>query len=453
MADLGAPRNHSKDYSGGQRPTYVRWLILGLLMSYAGMVHFNRISISIAGTEHIIPDYKISPTEMGAVYTTYLVVYTLFMMPGGWFIDRFGPKKALLLLGFGSAIFVPATALAGYVGVAWMLGLLFVVRGALGLVSAPIHPAAARAASFWLPYSGRGKANGLITGAALLGIAATPYGFGLLSDRITWPVAFLVAGVLTLLLTIVWAYLATDHPGQHRWANAAEAALITAEDPVPQTEQPVANDAQEGTSPNSPVGPFTWVQRNLSMLTLTLSYACYSYFQYLFFYWMGYYFDTELKLGTSTGRAYTTITLLAMAGGMFTGGVLLDSLQSWKRCWFSRAITPMFGMVASGFFVLLGTSTSNPVAVVTWFALSMGALGMCEAPFWVTAVELGRKKGGASGAFLNTIGNLGGILAPLVTPLFSSYFGWKAGLLLAAGIVAVGAVFWVWVNPPVESSA
>ena len=43
---------------------------------------------------------------MGWVYTAFLVVYTLGMSPGGWFIDRFGPKLALFVVAAGSAVFM-----------------------------------------------------------------------------------------------------------------------------------------------------------------------------------------------------------------------------------------------------------------------------------------------------------------------------------------------------------
>ena len=69
------------------------------------------IRSAVAGTEHIMQDYSIEKTKMGMVYSSYLVVYTLCMMPGGWLIDRIGPKKALMILGFGSAILVPMTGL------------------------------------------------------------------------------------------------------------------------------------------------------------------------------------------------------------------------------------------------------------------------------------------------------------------------------------------------------
>src|SRR6516165_8707313 len=113
---------------------------VGLLMLVVACGHFNRVGIAVVGTERIIPGYGLDPAKMGLVYTAFLTFYTLAMFPGGWFIDRFGARRALVFLGFGSAFFV---ALSGCVGVAYQeataiwLGLL-VVRSLLGVVYAPL---------------------------------------------------------------------------------------------------------------------------------------------------------------------------------------------------------------------------------------------------------------------------------------------------------------------------
>ncbi len=58
-------------------PLASRWLIVLLLMGYAGLAHFNRVGISVAGSEVFIREYGISKTNMGWVYTAFLIVYTL----------------------------------------------------------------------------------------------------------------------------------------------------------------------------------------------------------------------------------------------------------------------------------------------------------------------------------------------------------------------------------------
>ncbi len=146
-----------------------------LLMCVVACGHFNRVGISVAGTERIIPAYGISAEKMGMVYSAFLVFYTLAMFPGGWFIDRFGARRALVLLGFSATVFVAMTGFVGlvfYEAATLIMGLL-VVRSLLGLVYAPLHPGSARMVADELPPEARPRALGWINFSACLGIAAT----------------------------------------------------------------------------------------------------------------------------------------------------------------------------------------------------------------------------------------------------------------------------------------
>src|SRR5258706_13402316 len=84
---------------------FQRWLGLVFLMALCFMGHFNRASITSAGDERMMAQFGISPERMGMVYSAFLLVYTVLMIPGGWLIDRRGPVAALAIMGIGSAIF------------------------------------------------------------------------------------------------------------------------------------------------------------------------------------------------------------------------------------------------------------------------------------------------------------------------------------------------------------
>src|SRR5262245_66278411 len=98
------------------RPTNVRWLILLFLMGFTTLGHFNRVGISVAGAERLIGSYGISEERMGMVYSAFLIVYTICMLPGGWFIDRAGPRTAMMCLGLGFGCCAILTGTAGLFG-------------------------------------------------------------------------------------------------------------------------------------------------------------------------------------------------------------------------------------------------------------------------------------------------------------------------------------------------
>ncbi len=98
--------------------------------------------MSVAGDLRIMDQFGISTTSMGGVYSAFLLAYTLAMIPGGWLIDRFGPRLALALVCLGSALFVLATGVVGLVvsTAGGVLTALFVVRAAMGMLERAVAP-------------------------------------------------------------------------------------------------------------------------------------------------------------------------------------------------------------------------------------------------------------------------------------------------------------------------
>src|SRR3954453_2330727 len=98
------------------RPNSLRWLIVALLMGIAFLGHFNRVCMSVAGKAEFIGEGKLSETEMGLVYSAFLFVYRLGMLPGGWLIDRLGPRVALAGMGLGLGFCSVLTGSLGWLG-------------------------------------------------------------------------------------------------------------------------------------------------------------------------------------------------------------------------------------------------------------------------------------------------------------------------------------------------
>lgn len=411
------------------RPTSVRWRIVLLLMALCFISHFNRISMAVAGDERIMNDYGIRPNEMGRVYFAFLLVYTIFMTAGGFFIDRFGVRKALAAVAVGSGFFA---ALTGLLGLAFTLATQFlvtlaIVRSAMGLVTTPLHPACANAVSHWIPSNQRSSANGLITGAALFGVAFTYPLFGRMIDWFDWPLAFVIAGVATILLGVIWAWYAADTPRQHPGTNEAERQLVSASPP----------DSAQTQSRG-------WLSllTNPSLLWLTLGYAAIGYFQYLFFYWIHYYFESIRHFGKEQSRWYAAIPVITMGICMPLGGWVSDQMERRYGHAIGRKIVPMGSMLMSAALLGLGLMTESAAAMVFWFSLSLGAVGAAEGPFWLTAVELGGRRGGSAAAVINTGGNGIGLLAPLLTPMISESLGWKWGISIGGLVCIVGGLCW-----------
>jgi len=398
-------------------------------MLVAAVGHFNRIGMSVAGAERIIPQYEIPPAQMGLVYSAFLFCYTLAMLPGGWFIDRFGARAALAVFGFGSAIFVALTGCVGLVfhesQSVWLA--LLGVRSLMGFANAPLHPAAARMVFEHVPRHAKSLANGLVTAAACMGIAATYYVLGTLMDQWNWPPAFLITSGLTILVAIAWLV------GTRSSASSAGASA-------------------RRTAPR--LTEMLRLLGNRSVVCITLSYAAFGFFQYLFFYWIEYYFETIERQGISVARQYSTCIILAMGVGMICGGWLADRAAAALSPRFRRSLVPALSMVTAGAIFELGLLSSEMRITFVAFAIAAAFIGACEGAFWTSVVELGRPFGGTAAGLMNTGGNAGGTLSPYLTPLLSAIFedrfgegvGWRIALSVAGAVSMLGAALWCGVN-------
>jgi MFS family permease len=198
----------------------------------------------------------------------------------------------------------------------------------------------------------------------------------------------------------------------------------------------------------------SWIRllTNRSLILPTLSYAAVGYFEYAAFFSMPDYLKTNAHLEEGQRRICVGIINLTMAFGMPLGGLLSDRLQPVLGYRFGRAVVPAAGMTVGALFLGAGVLCVNPVLVVLWFALAMGALGTCEGPSWATAIELGGRRGGTSAGIFNTGGNVLGSLAPPLVPWIADQMemrGWGQGWGLAtAGLISIlGATLWCGINP------
>jgi sugar phosphate permease len=449
----------------------VRWRVVMLMMAFSFMSYFNRTSLPVAGVERIMPQYGVEPERMGLAYSAFLITYTLAMVPGGYLVDHFGPKAALVAIGFGSAVCAGLTGIWGHAMLAAGGGLLaiMVARGFMGIFSAPIYPASGRMLMNWLPVRQRAFGMGMIVGSAPVAIASTFVLFGKLIEWIDWPAAFVVVGLVTAGVALSWTVYATNSPENHRGVNAAELDLIREGLPLRGADakhRPAeASRAEDAGSIADLHKQPLWLRMltSRSVILLALSYAAVGYFEYMLFYWIQYYFESVLHMGKVESRYYAGIPPLAMAAAFPIGGWATDRMCAIVGQRWGRSAVGMGCMLASSAALAIVPLARQPFWLVVWFSLAMGLMGATDVVFWTTSIELGGHRGGTTGGFNNFLGNLGGTLAPALSPVIASFIdrhrdslpsillifgdGWSTALAFASLLCLVGAVFWIWIDP------
>jgi MFS family permease len=394
--------------------------IVGLLFGFSLISYFDRTIISIAGPG-MLRDFGISTVQMGAIYSAFIFGYAVFMIPGGHLTDRLGPQRMLAMMVWSSAVLTALTVFGGNAAFGSIVGIvpaLIGIRFGLGVVTAPLYPACARMSADCTPAAYIARVQGLIIAGSSAGAAICPIVFTWLIEHFRWRTAFLIAALLTAGLAALWQWQTRDYQDVS----------------IPR--------GHERIKANSSYWLETFTNSNLMLLTF--AYGALGYFQYIFFYWMYYYFGEVLHLGPQTSAKYTTILFLTEGAMIPLGGMFSDRLTLRYGAQIGRRVVPIVCLTLSAFFLYCGTLATGFLAVCC-LTLAFGFAACCEGPFWATVTEMSRDRVGGASSVLNTGAQVGGIFAPIVTPWIAFHAGWSAGINVGclAAISAAVAVYFI----------
>ena len=400
----------------GPRST-VRWRIFSIVFALVVVNLIDRTTLSIA-MPTIAKEFSLTPTMQGVILSAFFWSYATLQVPGGWLIDRFGPRALITLSTVFWGLFQALAALATG-GVSLLL-----TRVGLGAAEAPLFPSGAKLASIWLAPDERGRGAVLMDSGAPLGAA---FGGVIISWLILtlgdWRLAFLAAGGATILLGwAAWRYL-RDDPAVHPGVNAAELAYIKTGAPVLAAHPIVAPDRIAPRSIGGMlVGRMAWAMINFGLLTWGPSYLA-----------QARHFDLK-----QMGSATFVIFLSGMAGSLFAG-FMADFLlrHGWVRGTVYRLLLGISGLATMGAFLLL-PEVDDPVAAVavlsgTLFFLYFGSL------YWsLPGILAPRAKVGLLGGVMNFAGSCSGIAIPIITGMILQATGtYLAVLYFFAGSAAL----------------
>jgi MFS family permease len=362
-------------------------------------------------------DFGLSPTAMGSIYSAFILGYALFMIPGGHLSDQIGGRRMLALMGIFSAFFTGLTALTGTsLAPAWIstAAVLMAIRFGLGIVTAPLYPACALVMRNWIPVVFYARVQGLINAGSSVGAAVSPVFFAWLLTRFEWRTPFLLAALAPAMLAAVWYWFARDAPPER------------------------ARDVKVSKQVR-PSAPWLALFTDRNLLLLTSAYGALGYFQYIFFYWMYYYFGQVLHLGESASARYTALMFVVEGIMMPVGGLVSDRLARTHGPQFGRRWVPIVSLTLAAALAGAGTVNTGFTAVAC-FSLAFGVAACCEGPFWATVTEIGADHVGSASSILNTGAQVGGFFAPVLTPFIAERFGWSWALYAGVLVVCSGAV-------------
>ena len=91
----------------------------------------------------------------------------------------------------------------------------------------------------------------------------------------------------------------------------------------------------------------------------------------------------------------------------------------------------------------------SPVVAIVFMGLSSFTVELSGPVTWTTAMDLGGSHVGAVSGAMNSIGQMGGAVAPAVVGYLVQLGrgGWTAALYSAAAIYAAGFLCWLFLDP------
>jgi MFS transporter, ACS family, D-galactonate transporter len=384
--------------TGAIKRTGVRWKIFVLMLFLVSVNYIDRASLSVA-MPLISKEFNIDPALQGLILSSFFWTYATMQVPGGMLADRFKPRIVIAL----ATIFWGAFQAIAAVATNWWV--LLLTRLGLGASEAPIFPAGGKLNAIWMTQTERGRGATLLDGGAPLGAALGSIVIAwLIAVFDSWRVAFVIAGVGTMLCGL-WAwYYIRNEPREHPSVNEAEARYI---------EQ--AHAVEDAATPAPRGGGWMAYFRFRSVWCMCLGWMFFNVTFYGLLTWMPTYLFKVHNFDIKTLGGASFIIFFSGFVGELVGGWIGDM-------WRTRGGSPnlvfrtLFGIAAIMVTVSIYSVAyvTDPVAVVVLLSATLFFLRWCGMYWAIPSALAGRDKSGFLGGCMNLGGNIAGILTPLI---------------------------------------
>ena len=403
-------------------PSRSRIRLLYFTFALSLITFLDRVAIGGAAPA-IREELHLTPVQMGWVFSAFTFAYAAFEIPTGWLGDRFGPRKVLTRIVLWWSAFTVAT------GAAWNFQSLVVTRFLFGVGEAGAYPNISRSFSRWFPTPERGIAHGVVFMGSRVGGAMAPPLVVLLISWFGWRAAFLVFGLIGAVWCIFWWRWFRDDPAQHPDVDPEELRVI-----------------QAGIEPRQSTIHLRDLL-SLNLLVVCLAYFCVIYGLYFYLTWLPTYFR-EAR-GFTASQAGWLASMVLLTGGVTTllGGWLTDRLVRRYGLKIGRSIGAV-ALPLSGVCLISAALTPHAMFAAVLFAAAAGLADMCLSPAWAVCHDIGGDGAGTVTGAMNTFGNLGGAVSPLVVGYALEWWiSWERPLMIGGAVYIVGGLLILLINP------
>jgi MFS family permease len=357
----------------------------------------------------------LSEETYGIAFSAFFWIYAPVQLFAGWLCDRFSVYK---LMAGGILLWAGSTFLMGFAG---GFASLLVLRIMLGVGESISFPGSSKIIARHVAPERRGIANAAVAAGIAIGPAVGTLAGGLILGQWGWRAIFFAFGIATLLWVLPWQQTVRELPttGHHDEGARVPVAKLLAKWPL-------------------------W--------SMSIVHALGNYCFYFLLAWL------PLFLTKSRGFSIGEMTLLATLGYAVQGACALGYghfSDWWTRSGRSEAACRRWMMVTSQLLAaaaILGLAFAHSGVVIGALLCVAGAAtaALSLNLYCVAQMFSGPRAAGTWVGVQNAIGNLSGIVGPIVTGIVVHRAGYNSAFVLTAAVAAVGALWWAWGVPKIE---
>jgi MFS family permease len=395
------------DLKAAPRPVVFGNGIVVLLALAIFINYVDRGNLATAGPL-MKDELHLSASKFGLLLSAFFWTYVPGQILAGWMVEKLNAYRTYAL---GLALWSISTALTG---VASGFSMLIALRLLLGIGESVAFPCSSQLIAQHLPQHRLGMANGLVAMGLSLGPAFGTFAGGMFMARFGWRNLFLYFGLASLLWLVPWF--------------ASTRRLSKADD------EPKVDRAP----------PFRALLVRREAWGAGIGHFCNNYAFYFVISWLPLYLVKT--------RGFTVPQMAELGGLIYVVYAASSIVTGWlSDRWLTaggsvttvRKSAIIAGHLMAALAMLGCMVGAAPVAIASLFLAGI-AFGFTSPQLYSIGQTLGGQRGGGKWiAFQNCIGNLAGIVAPIITGAVVDKTGEFTWAFAVAGVVSVvGALSW-----------
>lgn len=399
-----------------------RWVVLSWLFFLTAINYLDRTNMAVAAPA-MSQELGLNAAAMGLLFSAFSWSYGLCQIPGGWFLDRFGARLTYGLSLFFWSLFTV------FMGFGYSFISLFLIRLLVGIAESPAFPTNSRVASIWFPSTERGTATAIYTSGEFVGLAFLTPLLTYILHAYGWEEVFYFTGIIGIIVAVLWYAFYRD-PNECKNMNDIERTYI--------------RDGGGLVDMQPKKSRVTWAMTkellsHRQLLGLYLTQFANTSTMFFFLTWFPTYLITEKNMPILKAGAYAAIPYIGALCGVLIGGYWSDKMIKEEKSLSKARKTPVvIGLIIS-MSIFLANYANSPELVISIMAIAFFGQGMA-ATIWSTIGDVAPVESvGLAGGMFNFIGNMAGIMTPIVIGLIVQSTGsFVMAIAFVAFIAAIG---------------